>query len=79
LYAKLWALQVAGILVVGISKFPLGNLGTKCHLDVSFVERHIVYYKGEGDGFPQIWAVVSFMNSSLLMARLNTKSIPTMH
>ncbi len=25
-----------------------GNPGTKCHLDVAPVERHIVYYKGEG-------------------------------
>jgi hypothetical protein len=27
--------------------------GTKCHLDVGLVERHIVYYKGEGGGFPK--------------------------
>jgi len=33
---------------------PLGSLGTKCHLDVGLVERHKIYYKGEGDGFPQI-------------------------
>ncbi len=30
----------------------LGSLGTKCHLDVSVVERHKIYYKGEGGGFP---------------------------
>jgi len=37
---------------VGISGFPLGSLETKCHLDVGFVERHKVYYKREGGGFP---------------------------
>jgi hypothetical protein len=33
-----------------------GNFGTptwtQCHLDVGLVERHKVYYKGEGGGFP---------------------------
>jgi len=26
--------------------------GTKCHLDVGLVERHKIYYKGEGGDFP---------------------------
>jgi hypothetical protein len=30
------------------------NLGTKSHLDVAPVEKCIVYYKGEGDDFPQV-------------------------
>jgi hypothetical protein len=30
-----------------------GN-GTKCHLDVGLLERHKVYYKGEGGDFPQV-------------------------
>ncbi len=34
---------------IGLS---LGSHGTKCHLDVGLVERHKIYYKGEGDGFP---------------------------
>jgi hypothetical protein len=38
-----------------------GSPGTKCHLDVAHVERRIVYYKGEGGGFPQVWAVVSLV------------------
>jgi len=30
-----------------------GNFRTpKCHLDVSIVERHKIYYKGEDGGFP---------------------------
>jgi hypothetical protein len=30
----------------------LGSLGTKSHSDVGAVERHIIYYMGEGGGFP---------------------------
>ncbi len=56
---KLCAPKVAGILVVGISRLPLGNPRTKNHLDVVPVERCKVYYKGEGGGFPQVRAVVS--------------------
>jgi hypothetical protein len=35
---------------LGISGFPLRSPGTKCHLDVDLMERHIIYYKGEGGG-----------------------------
>jgi len=42
-----------GIPNLGILGLPFGSLGTKCHLDVGLMERHRVYYKGEGDGFPQ--------------------------
>jgi hypothetical protein len=59
LHTKLWAPKVARILVVGIPGLPLRSLETKCHLDVVPVERHRKYYKGEGSGFPQVWAVVS--------------------
>jgi len=62
LHAKLWAPEVVGIPVVGISRFPLGNIETKCHLDVGLVERHIIYYKGEGGGFPQVRVVVSLVS-----------------
>jgi hypothetical protein len=51
----------------------------KSHLDVSLMEKHRVYYKGEGGGFPQIWAVVSLVSPSLPMARPNTKSVPITH
>jgi len=47
--------------------------------DVGLVERHKVYYKGEGGGFPQVRAMVSFMNPSLPVAHPSTKSAPTMH
>jgi hypothetical protein len=32
-----------------------------------------VYYKGEGCGFPQVWAMVSLVNPCLHVARLCTK------
>jgi hypothetical protein len=37
---------------------------TKCHLDAGFVAKHKVYYKGEGGGFSQVWAVVNLMSPS---------------
>jgi len=40
---------------------PLGSPGTKSHLDVGHVERCRVYYKGEGDGFPEVRAMVSLV------------------
>jgi hypothetical protein len=32
------------------------------------VERHIIYYKGEGGGFPQVRAMVSLVSPNLLVA-----------
>ncbi len=61
LYKKLCALKVKGVLVVGIWGLPLGSLETKNYLNVARVERCKVYYKGEGDGFPQVRAVVSLL------------------
>jgi len=61
LHAKLWAPKVAGVPILAISGLPLGSPETKCHLDVGLVEKHRVYYNGEGGGFPQVWAVVSLM------------------
>jgi hypothetical protein len=49
------------------------------NLDVAPMERHKLYYKGEGGGFPQVRAVVNFMSPKLPVARPNTKSAQTMH
>ncbi len=57
----------------------LGVPGQKNHLNVGLVEKHIVYYKREGDGFPQVWALVSLVSLNLPVTRLSTKSAPTMH
>ncbi len=60
---------------MGISGLPFGSPGTKCHLDVGLMERHRVYYKGEGDGFPQVQAVVSFVSPSCLWFVLAPKML----
>jgi hypothetical protein len=64
---------------VRILGLPLESLETKCHSNVPPMERRRVYYKGEGGGFPQVWAVVNFVSLSLPVARLNTKNVLTMH
>jgi hypothetical protein len=68
-----------GVPILAISGLPLGSLETKCHLDVGLVERHKVYYKGEGGGFPQVRAVVSLVSLSLLVVHPSTKNVSTMH
>jgi hypothetical protein len=77
--SKVMGPQSRGSPSARISKLPNGNPKTKCHLNVGLVERHRIYYKGEGDGFPQVWAVVSLVNLSLPVAHLSTKSAPIMH
>jgi hypothetical protein len=39
--------------VAGFRDSHVGVPGEKSHLDVGLVERHRVYYKGEGGGFPK--------------------------
>jgi len=78
LHTKLWGLKVARVPTLAISGFPLGSPGTKCHLDVGLMERHIVKYKGEGGSFPQVRAMVSLVSPNLPVVRLSTKSAQTM-
>jgi len=66
LHTKLWGPKVVGVLTLAILGLPLGSPKTKSHLDVGLMERHIVYYKGEGGGFPKVRAVVSLMSASCL-------------
>ncbi len=73
LHAKLWAPKVAGVPTLVISGLPFESPGTKCHLDVSLMERHKVYYKGEGGGFPQVQAVVSLVSPSCMWIILTPK------
>jgi hypothetical protein len=61
LLAKLWGYKATRVPTWTISGLPLGSLGTKSHLDVASMQSHKVYYKGEGGGFPQVWAVVNLV------------------
>jgi hypothetical protein len=79
LHAKLRAPKIMEVPTMGISGFPFGSPGTKWHLGASLVAMHKVYYKGEGGGFPQVWAVVSLVSPSLSVACPTTKSALTMH
>ncbi len=47
--------------LVGFRDSHSGVPGEKSHLDVSSMASHIVYYKGEGGGFPQVRAMVSLV------------------
>jgi hypothetical protein len=78
LHTKLWGPKIAGVPILRISGLPFGSPETKCHLDVGLVEKHRIYYKGEGGGFPQVQAV-SLGSPSLPVACPSTKSAPTMH
>ncbi len=73
LHTKLWAPKVVEIPTLGILGLPLESHRTKCQLGASPVARHKVYYKGEGGGFPQVWAMVSLVTPCLLVARPCTK------
>jgi hypothetical protein len=61
--AKLWGSKVAGVPFGAILGLPFESPWKNSHLDVTSVESYKVYYKGEGGGFPQVWAVVSLVCS----------------
>ncbi len=54
LHIKLWAPKVVGVQTMGILGLPLGSFETKWHLGVNLMAGHIIYYKGESGGFPQV-------------------------
>jgi hypothetical protein len=41
--------------------------------------KHIVYYKGEGGGFPRVQAMVGLVNLCVYVTRLCTKNVLSMH
>jgi hypothetical protein len=78
-HTKLWISKVARVPILGMSGLPFGSPGTKWHLGASPMARHIVYYKGENDGFSQVRVVMSLVNMCLAMVRPGTKNAPTVH
>jgi hypothetical protein len=79
LHTKLRGPKIARVPTLAYLGLPFGNPGTKCHLDVSLVERQRLYYKREGGDFSRVWGVVSFVSPNLPVTRPNTKSAPIMH
>jgi hypothetical protein len=73
LHIKLWGFKVVRVPTLVILGLPLGSPETKSHLDVGLMERHRVYYKGEGGGFPQVRAVVSLVSPNCLWLVLAPK------
>jgi len=73
---KLWSLKILEVQTRTISGLLLGSRRTKSHSDVGAVERHKIYYMGEGGGFPRIQAVVSQVSPELPVACLSTKGAP---
>jgi hypothetical protein len=61
LLAKLWGSKVPGVPTSGISGLPRRSPGKEKPFGCGPMERCRVYYKGEGGGFPQVWAVVSLV------------------
>jgi hypothetical protein len=57
----------------------LKAMGQNYILDVAFMINHREYYKGEDGGFPQVRAVVSFVNLCMFVVHSSTKSVQTMH
>ncbi len=53
-----------------------GSPETKSHLDVAPVEGYRVYFMAEGDGFPQIRAMVSLVSLESVVVCLSTKGAP---
>jgi hypothetical protein len=69
--------QSCGSSNFGNFETPIWESREKCHLDVGLVERHKVYYKGEGGGFPQVWAVVNLVSPNCLWLVLAPKVLPS--
>jgi len=74
LHAKLWALKVVGVLVVGISGLPLGSYGTKWHLGAGLVAKQDLYtIRRKVMASLQVRALVSLLSPCLPMAHSYTK------
>ncbi len=52
---------------------PTWESQNKMNLGVGLVDRHKVYYKGDGGGFPQVRAMVSLVSPCLLVIHSCTK------
>ncbi len=71
--------KVVGVPIYGISRFQLESPETKWHLNVGPMANHREYYKGEGGGFPQVWAMVNLVSPCLRMVSPCTKNALITH
>jgi hypothetical protein len=55
---------ILGVQTEIVLGLQLGSPGKKSHLDVASAESCREYYKGEGGGFPRVWAVVCHVSPS---------------
>jgi hypothetical protein len=76
---KLWASKMARVLISKISRLPTWESQEKWDLGATPMAKHINYYKGEGDGFPQIQTMVNLVSLFIPMACLCIKNVPTIH
>jgi hypothetical protein len=58
------AVQSSGSPAGTLSGLHFGSPNKMCHSDVASVTSRRKYYKGEGGGFPRVWAVVSLVGPS---------------
>jgi len=58
------AVQSSGSLAGTVSGLHFGSPNKMCHLDVASATSRKEYYKGEGGGFPRVWAVVCLVVQS---------------
>jgi len=73
---ELWLCKAPRVQTGTISRLLLGSPGTKSHSDVGAMERHRIYYMGEGGGFPWVRAMVNQVSLKLPVVCLNTKGAP---
>ncbi len=72
---KLWCPKVPGVQTGTISGLHIGSPGTKRHLGVGATGERKEYYMGDGDGIPQIQAVMSQVSPRSPVACPNTKRV----
>jgi hypothetical protein len=78
LHKKLWVFKVEEVPISGISKLLTWESPEKRHLGATPMANQKKYYKGEGGGFPQVWAMVNLMSLCMFMTHLCINSVPTM-
>jgi hypothetical protein len=79
LSVELWLHKVMGVPTLVVLGLSFGSPKTKSHLDVGLTKRCKVYYMGEGDGFPRVQVVVSFVSPGSFVACPSTKGVPTLY